>query len=246
MDHLLIDAKYTGDVKLNSETISYCKKFKTIGLYASVQFTHLLEPVVKSLESEGIKVISSTPARANEKYQILGCNAFYGSLKLSEEPDAFLYIGDGMFHPRALVLAQKDKEQIKDVIKYDPIHDTMTKLGEDGVRKILMKYRGSLLKFMMAESIGVIITVKPGQIQFNSAKELREQFPDKNVYLFAGDTIDYSKMDDFNFIDSWVNTACPRMGFEDASEFSLSMVNVTDALKVKEILGRDSVLTRIK
>ena len=69
------------------------------------------------------------------------------------------------------------------------------------------------------------------------------KYPDKKVYYFAENTLDYTHMEDFNFIQVWVNSACPRVGFDDIVNMPVSMINITDALNAEEILGKDSLLT---
>jgi 2-(3-amino-3-carboxypropyl)histidine synthase len=245
METIFIDAKHGGEeYSLNSETLKYCKKFKVIAIYAAVQFIHGIEKIVKQLEKEKIKVISSKADRASVKYQLLGCDCFHKSLNLSEEPEAFLYIGDGVFHPRALVLAQKDNSNFKEVIRYDPIGNQMTLMEEDECKKIFKKYRGSLMKFIASDVVGILITMKPGQQQFSFARKLEEKYPEKKFYYFADNNLDFGQLENFNFIECWINTACPRIGFDDSINLDFALLNVTDALEAKEILGKDSLLGR--
>ncbi len=105
-------------------------------------------------------------------------------------------------------------------------------MGKDDCELIFKKYNASLTKFLMAKRVGVLITIKPGQQQLNVSRKLREVFPDKDVYFFAEDTIDYTHLEDFNFIQAWVNSACPRIGFDDAVNLPVGMVNITDAIKL--------------
>ena len=232
---MLIDAKYLGkEVLLNDETLAHIKKkkYRVVALYAAVQFTQLLDLVIKQLEAMDLEVISSKPLRTNEKYQLLGCVSYKEALRLDREPDAFLYVGDGVFHPRALVLAQREEKSFKEIIRFDPVANKMILMGKDDCEQIFRKYNASLTKFLMAKNVGVIITVKPGQQQFKVSRKLRELFPDKDVYFFAEDTVDYSHLEDFNFVDAWVNSACPRIGFDDAVNLPAGMVNITDAIKL--------------
>ena len=47
----------------------------------------------------------------------------------------------------------------------------------------------------------------------------------KEAYLFLSDEINFSQLENFNFIQSWINTACPRI-VED-----FSCLNGEEALK---------------
>lgn len=256
MDHLFIEANYSKDVKLNDEALALCKKFKSIALFSSVQFLKQLPIVKKQLLSLGIKVVSSKASRASAENQILGCNTYYSNLNLPRKPrpEAFLYIGDGMFHALALVLAQRDENDFRQVIKFDPIEQKASLLDKEMCMAIFKKNRASLMKFLSAENIGVFITVKPGQQQLKKGRELmtkyagingnqrgkqgRSEYPSKRFYFFVGNSMNFNQLEDFNFIDVWVNTACPRIGLDDVVKTDLPIVNIEDALNAEKILSK--------
>jgi len=244
MDIKFIEARFEDEIKLTEACIEDCKKYKVIALYSAVQFVAHLEVVIKQLEEEGIKVISSQPERTGVEKQIIGCDAYYDNLKLTEEPDAFLYIGDGMFHPRALILAQKDNSHFRPVISFDPISSEAAIFDITECASILKKCRGGLIKFKSAKTIGVYVTTKPGQQQLKKAKELEEKYPDKSFYYFLSDNLSIGEMENFPFIEIWINTACPRIGFDDSPDMPAPLINLMDALKVEELLSKDSLLTR--
>lgn len=246
MEILFLEAPYTGKVELCSETISYIKnkKYTQMGLYASVQFVGKLEIIETQLKDLGITVITSHPDRAHVKGQLLGCDNYHNSLNLDENIDAYLYIGDGRFHPLALVYAQKDSKSMKEVICNDPINKIMEIMGVEDIITILKKYRGSLLKFLTAKSVGILITIKPGQEQFKPALLLEKRYPDKKFYFFIDNVISFDQLENFNFIDVWVNTACPMVGFDDQEKFLRGVINLNDAISVEEILGMKSVFNQ--
>tara|TARA_Y100000034_G_scaffold20402_1_gene23283 strand:- start:1002 stop:1730 length:729 start_codon:yes stop_codon:yes gene_type:complete len=241
MDHLLINAEYKEDVELSDETLNYLKKYKTIALYAAIQFSNKLDKILSQLKN--FNVITSQPERTNSQYQILGCDLSYKNLKLETRPDAFLYIGDGVFHPRALALAQKEEQEFKEIIRYDPITKQHSILDLTNIDKILKTYKGALLKFLHSENIGVLITLKPGQQQFTPSQQLKELYPNKNFYYFVDNNISFDQFENFPFIESWINTACPRIGFDDAANSEFSIINLTEALNAEETLSKKSFLT---
>src|SRR3989338_3065535 len=113
MEIMFLEAPFTGTVELCNKTIDYLTKHKitTVGLYASVQFVNQLETVETQLQELNITLISSKADRTHVKKQLLGCDNDANSLGLSDEQkekiQAYLYIGDGKFHPLALVYAQR-------------------------------------------------------------------------------------------------------------------------------------------
>jgi diphthamide biosynthesis enzyme Dph1/Dph2-like protein len=249
MKLLRIDAKFTREFALNGATLEYLrkKKIKTVAIYSSVQFIHQLPKILQQLDKIHVKHITSKPSRTAEEYQILGCDAYHENLHLKIVPDIFLYIGDGMFHPRALLLMQKDlsRKDFREILIYNPPEDRMEVLGLDDVKRILKKYRVALMKFLSSENIGCIITVKPGQQHLGLAQTLAKKFPNKKVYYFVDDTVSMLNLQQYPFIQVWVNTACPRMGFDDAAEISSVILNATDALHAEEILGKESVMNSL-
>ena len=251
MKVLFLDAPYKGKVKLNKETIEYLKNnnLKTVALYASVQFCNNLEKIKQQLTELNIQVLSSQAKRTNAAHQILGCDNYHDSLNLKNEQlesiDAYLYIGDGRFHPYALVYAQKDNKEVKPVICNDPIGKNFSLFTENNLKTILKKYKASLIKFLSADSIGIIVTIKPGQEQFKPSLVLEKKYLDKKFYYFIDNNVSFDQLENFPFIKVWVNTACPRIGFDDQEKFLKGVINLNDAVNAEEILSKDSMLNRI-
>ena len=251
MQTLFLDAPYNGKIELCKETVEYLKKKKyhTVALYASVQFVNQLETVQKQLEQEKITVITSKADRTQVVGQLLGCDNYHQSLNLSEKEnkniDCYLYVGDGRFHPLALVYGQKDEEQMKEIVCNDPIGKTLFLVSVENIKIILRKYRGSLMRFLTAETVGVISTIKPGQEQFKPALLLEKKYTNKKFYYFIDNDISFHQLENFPFIQVWVNTACPRVGFDDQEKFARGVINLNDALMAEKILSQESVLNRL-
>ena len=243
MKVLFLDAPYKGKVELTKNTINYLKKnkIKTVGLYASVQFCNNLDKVKEQLNELGIQIISSLPKRANAQHQILGCDNYHDSLNLNkeklEEIQAYLYIGDGRFHPYALAYAQKDAEKIKEIVCDDPIGGKLSIINENNVKTILKRHKASLIKFLSSNSVGIIITIKPGQEQFRPSLVLEKRYPDKKFYYFIDNNVSFDQLENFPFIDVWINTACPRIGLDDQEKFLKGVINLNDAVSAEEIVS---------
>ncbi len=242
MEIMFLEAPFTGTVELCKKTIDYLKKNKirNVGLYASVQFVNQLKTVEEQLQCLNITIISSHADRTHVPKQILGCDNDKNSLHLSdkqkEQIQLYLYIGDGKFHPLALVYAQRGEKKPKEVICNDPIAKDLTIMAVDDIKTMLARYRGSLLKFITAKTVGILITIKPGQEHFKPALELEKQYPDKKFYFFVDNVISFDQLENFNFIDVWVNTACPRVGFDDQEKFIKGVVNLHDAVHAVEMI----------
>ena len=213
MKTIYIETKYMG--KINLSKIKYNVLPDRIALATTVQYVDFLEEIRKYLEKNGKKVIIG---KGNQKYpgQILGCEQSAGK-KIAPIVDAFLFVGDGVFHPIGLNLSTG-----KTVYTLNPISNEFKKIDKKDIEKIKMKRKAQLLKFYSSENIGLIVSTKPGQNKMNVAKKLEQKFPDKNFYYILFDNIDYSQLENFNFIECFVNTACPRI------EEDIKVLNISD------------------
>ena len=251
MEVLFLDAPFSGTVELCKETLAYLKKkkYKTVALYASVQFINNLDKVREQLAKNNITAVTSHADRTHVKGQLLGCDNYHNSLNMprddSKAVDCYLYVGDGKFHPLALVYAQKDMHEMKEIVCDDPLTKKMSLMGVADIKKILLKYRASLMKFLTVKTIGVIVTVKPGQEQFRPALALEKRFPGKKFYYFIDNVVSFDQLENFNFIEVWINTACPRVGFDDQEKFVKGVINLNDAFMAEDILSRESVMNRL-
>ncbi|MBU0470340.1 MAG: 2-(3-amino-3-carboxypropyl)histidine synthase subunit [Nanoarchaeota archaeon] len=235
MKTLFLDAPYAGLVELSPETLDYLikKGYKKVGLYASVQFVNRLEEIKKQLERNKIKALTSRPDRAHVESQLLGCNVH--GLNLEGDVDCYLYVGDGKFHPLALVYSQKKGQ--KEVVCDDPLSRKMSLLSREKVKTTLKKYKSFLMKFLTAKIVGIIITLKPGQEHYAFSQKLKEKYPDKRFYYFIDNNISFEQLENFPFVDVWVNTACPRIALEEQDKFLKGVINLNDALNANEVLA---------
>ncbi|MBW3012526.1 2-(3-amino-3-carboxypropyl)histidine synthase subunit [Candidatus Woesearchaeota archaeon] len=183
MEIMFIPVKKKYDLK---ELANLDKMPKKLGLVTTVQYVDDLPRVKEYLDSKGKECIVIG--------KILGCDAIIAE-KYKDKVDAFLYIGSGRFHPIEL------------------LHIGTPVFLSNGEQLVIeeRKIKGMLAKFYSSNDIGVIISVKQGQCHMDWAEELKKRFPEKTFYFFAASTIDYTQMENFNFVQAWVNTACPRI-----------------------------------
>ena len=118
---LLMDAKWEGEIVLTDNLKKYLDKInpKSIDLFASVQFSDL-ENFIKDLKKRKIKVNLIKAKRTDKSLQILGCDCYPDSFNEKLDSDIILYIGDGMFHPKALILSTN-----KPITIFDPLSDNI-------------------------------------------------------------------------------------------------------------------------
>ena len=218
MRFAFIETKYDGIIKVPKKVID--KLPKTIGLFFTIQFMDSLESVKKDIEKEGITVKLMKGKHTKNLGQIYGCN-----LEKFDDVDAFLYIGDGLFHPKALVLGNDVPVHI-----WNPVKKEYSTLDKSIMSDEIKRQKGAYLKFMHSKHIGVLVSTKPGQSYFKQALKLKEKYEDKEFYYIVHETLDFNSLEDFPFVEVWVNTACPRIGWDDTKRARKPMVDLGSVL----------------
>ena len=217
MKTFFIEAKYKGKIELPDELVALLPN--KIALFTSVQFLDSIKNAKKKIEDKGKKVLLLKTEHTKHAGQLLGCNI----KEFKEDFDAFLYIGDGLFHPKALMLKNN-----KPVYVYNPFSKKYFELEEKDVDKMKKKQKGAMMSFMNSKEIGLLISTKPGQYNMKKAYELEKRFPDKNFYFLLFNTLNFSELENFPFIECFVNTACPRISYDESEKIRKAVINVDD------------------
>lgn len=240
---IYVPARYQGKIELSDELITHLKnhKVKTLALFASVQFLKLSE-VIKQLKNVGIKVNITKADRTSEKIQILGCDVYESSFKqtIIKNSDEILYIGDGLFHPKALLYSQIYSDSIKPIIIYNTASKQIHILTKENISAEIRRLEANIRKFIMAQNIGILVTIKPGQSYFGNARALKQKLEKqgKKAFIFISDAIILSELENFPFVNAWVNTACPRIGFDDLGTTNQTIINIKEALEPVRFLKK--------
>jgi 2-(3-amino-3-carboxypropyl)histidine synthase len=237
-----IEARFNGEIKLSNEVIQHLKRYrvKQLALFASVQFLNL-DGVKEQLAKEEIQVLSTRAKRCSEDIQILGCDCYADCYADNLfDSDAILYIGDGTFHPNALLFAQLENQIIKPVVVYNPVSNKMSVVELSDIEAKSTKMKVNIKKFIASDKIGIFVSSKSGQQFYNLALELKEKLisQGKKAFIFVGDNFYFGEFENFNFIESWVNCACPRIATDDVLGIKQPVVNIKDALEPIKALDR--------
>ncbi|MEM4246702.1 MAG: diphthamide synthesis protein [Candidatus Woesearchaeota archaeon] len=201
MKTLFVHAHSTRKVQIPRAVLK--KLPRKVGVVASIQFANQIPAIVKQIRG-GVA-----------GGQVLGCNAAM-ALKLAGKVDAFLFVGSGVFHPINVALQSK-----KPVFCFNPYTSEFKELDKSEVLAYEKARKGAVLKFLSAKRVGIIVSTKPGQKNLQRALQLKKK-GDKEYYVFVCDTLDFKYLEDFNFIDCWVNTACPRLDDQKAGIVSIN------------------------
>lgn len=214
MEKIFIETKYIGPLELPKDLLTELPL--KVMVATTIQFVNYLPEIKTKLTAYNKEVFLFASRHSRILGQILGCDNF----KIKPGIEAFLYIGDGEFHPTALLMNELP------IFCYNPLSEKWKKFGRKDWEEAKLKKKVALMKFHSASKIGVLVSVKEKQrfLQgpVGKLKESLEQ-KDKEVYFFIGNELNEYSLNNFPFIDCWVNTACPRIADDIAG-----MVNIWD------------------
>ena len=132
MKTIFLPAKWKGKIQLDKKMIDSLPK--TICLISSVQFVHLLDDINSQLTG---KKVMLKKGKQLSPGQILGCDA---SVVDRVDAEAFLYVGDGQFHPLAVAIKTD-----KPVFCLDPFTNQLAQLKKEDIVAAI-KYSADILK----------------------------------------------------------------------------------------------------
>ena len=188
-----------------------------LGLVGSIQHLHLIFEYKEKLEAVGYEVeVPVGGARLSFPGQVLGCN-YSGD---SDEIGHYLFLGSGDFHPIGLVLHTG-----KPLAMLDPYTGGAEEMSFERIERILRQRFGLIMSCDEAESFGILIGEKPGQMRRNLALRMKRKIEKhgKKGYLMALEHVG-PELIDFYPVDAFVNTACPRIAIDDSVRYAKPLI----------------------
>lgn len=210
MKLMWVPARVNIDFKPLLKKIKIKEKGK-IGLVAALQHVSQLPEIQKHISNS---IIAG---------QILGCN-FEKALAIKDKIVAYLYIGSGPFHPIGLAYEAKIPVYVA-----NPSTNDFGKIDEKEVIAFEKRKRGLLLKYLHSRKVGMIVSVKPHQQKWHECFRWKKIIEDqgKEVFMFITNTLDKGSLENFNDIECWINTACPRIEDDE-------MINIREVVELKD------------
>jgi len=200
-----VHAKSTIDIRMPEAVLKKLPKGRW-GVVTTIQHAHKIGDVLEQLRT------------ALLAGQVLGCNASEAE-KIKNQVDQWLFVGSGEFHP---VQVQLKTDQ--PVWLWNPVTKELGELPKERVESWRKRKQGQLNKFLHAKRVGIIVSTKIGQKNLMRAFDLQKK-QDKEYYIFACDEMDMAEFENFNFVEFWVNTACPRI-----PDQAVNMINIDDLI----------------
>jgi diphthamide biosynthesis enzyme Dph1/Dph2-like protein len=132
--------------------------------------------------------------------QVLGCS------KIPKQKDVLLLSG-GDFHATNLL------KYAENIIVFDG--KNLSKLGKEEKAKIEAENKAKLAGLLHSNSIGILISTKPGQYDIKQVLKLKQALLklNKKPYVFIFDTLKPEDLENFQ-VNFWVNTACPGLEYD--------------------------------
>lgn len=217
MKTLFLEAHVQIDIALTPEQIKQLPK--EVALFTTIQFIDSIAPLLKQLKDAGITVHLLKGKHTQRPGQILGCEY------LDYPAPAFLYIGDGVFHPQAIAIKNN-----KPIYCYNPYTKQLILFDRKEIDAAVKQHKIAIMKFLEADAIGIIISTKPGQQFMKRCLLFKEkcEAKGKKVYMMLSNTVDFVQMNNFPFVQCWVNSACPRIGIDDKNKVDKPILNLED------------------
>jgi len=202
MKTLFIPAKKISKIN-KSKVLAVLKKLPiNIAITYSIQYQEQAREI-KSLLGKSHKINSFT--------QVLGCS----KPNFLKNTQAILLIGNGKFHATALAFESKLPVYILE-------DNQLTKISKKEIEVLEKKQKAAYLKFLHADKVGILVSTKPGQQRLKQAIDIKKKLK-KQSYLFICNNINTQEFENFG-LDSWVNTACPRMDMNSNSVINMDKI----------------------
>ncbi|XP_071449795.1 2-(3-amino-3-carboxypropyl)histidine synthase subunit 1 [Hetaerina americana] len=194
-----------------------------LALVSTIQFVKSLHASAKILREKGHSVVlpQSRPLSPGE---ILGCTA-----PSVPDVDKVIYLGDGRFHLEAAMIANPALR----AFRYDPYEKKFTEEFYDHHRMLNTRHE-AIEKARSAKRFGLILGTLGRQGSpkvLDQLKQMIEASGDKEYVTVLMSEIFPSKLNLFgNYVDAWVQVACPRLSIDWGHEFKQPLLTPYEAI----------------
>ncbi|MCX8176798.1 MAG: diphthamide biosynthesis enzyme Dph2 [Candidatus Bathyarchaeota archaeon] len=207
------------------KALSSIKDWSRLGLATTVQHVQILDEVKEILVRAGKTVMIGDAGRMCYPGQVIGCD-YSNARSISKDVEAFLFICGGRFHALGLALSVQ-----KPVVVADPYEKRVYIIDENDVHKILNKRWACIQEAKAAKSFAIFVGLKPGQKRLEEALEISKKLENagKETCLLAVREFNPDVIMEISSIDSYVNTACPRISLDDSIRFKKPVITTNEA-----------------
>ncbi len=210
------------------------KSYKTLSIVTDSQHLHQINNVKAILENDGFKVVIGEGKGQLNDGQVFGCE-FYPASDVKEMVDAYVFLGQSSFHAAGIALSSGKPTFMLDPY-FDEIRD-VTKFAYDLQKKSIL----AIYKALDANTIGLVVGLKEGQLMLNRVTELRKKLEQhgKKVQLIALTEVTDERLRIFTNIDAFIQVACPRISIDNT--FSKPVLSVPQANALLKLLNKEDI-----
>jgi len=207
--------------------VSEIKKInlEKINLVTTAQYLSII-PLIKEHLKNDVEIIPSKETKRLQKHQVLGCDCS----SISDKRNPIVFLGDGCFHINNISYIHKNQE----IYVINPFLKTSEKKIYDEL--FLRQRYAAVAKAIDCKSFGIIVSTKTGQNRLKLAQKIKNKLEEtgKTVHVLI---CDYVNCDYFLGIDvdCYINTACPRIVYDDYLKFKKPIISATEIEQILDI-----------
>ncbi len=207
--------------------------WKQVILVSTAQHLNILASVESFLVSNGIEV------RNQIERQILGCHVLNARRNKQESVDGVISLHAGTFHTNGMILILDTP-----IIQLDPYNGDIQYYSSEIRRQTIQKRYIEIHKSKNAKTWGIISSSKLGQFSKSKIKNIKEIMAGNNLdsITVATEKIDFSALSNITWVDAWVNTACPRLAFDDQFRVEKPIISYKEFLYLYNQLSWERLL----
>lgn len=208
--------------------VSEIKKhgLKEISLVTTVQYLSNISVIKEELLKAKIEVIESNKTKRLQEHQILGCDCS----NLCDNANPIVFVGDGWFHINNVSYNHRKQE----VYLINPLIGQSEKITYD--EKFLRQRYAAVARALECRSFGILVSSKPGQNRLKLAKKIKTKL-EKNgkiANILVSDYINENYLLGID-VDCYINTACPRIAYDDFNSFKKPIISATEIEQIFNI-----------
>ena len=207
---------------------------KTISLITDSQHLNQVESIKNMLEQNGVNVkIGKGKGQLNDG-QVFGCE-FYPATEIMNDVDANVFVGQSNFHAAGVAMSTNKPTYI-----LDPYFNEIREIT-DFARKLQKKATLEIYRAADAETFGVIVGLKEGQLSKLTALKFKKELEgvDKNVHLIALTDITNERLRNLKDIDAFIQVACPRISTDNT--FDKPVLSTPQTAALMKVLRKESI-----
>ena len=208
--------------------------YRTVSLLTDSQHLNQISLVKKIFEEYGYEIIIGKGKGQLSDAQVFGCE-FYPAHYLQEKVDAYIFLGQSMFHSAGIAMSTERPTYMLD--PYFQEYSEVTEFAQGIHKKGIL----AIYKALDAKKIGLIIGLKEGQFAQVRALELKKKLEElgKKVQLIALTEITDERIQIFKQIDAFIQVACPRIATDN--HFKRPMLSVPQGLALIRLLKNEPI-----